>query len=145
MEQALKKRGLSQLKSKHHTRQLTSQMYQNLKNLMFDNRLHLYNDPPSGEEYSPYINELLELQAKHVSKYIIEVEAPNIEGKHDDMADAIVRMAWLATENANRKAIVTGGSRGSVMQPSSRFGSPVRRVRQGSHSSRIPNKNPRRW
>lgn len=146
MEQALQKRGLKQLTSKHHTRQLTSQMFQNVKNLMFDDKLRIYNDPEEGEEYSAYITEILELQATHVSKYIIEVEAPQTAGKHDDFADALARMCWVATQNSNKKAIVRGSQRGfsSGTVSNGRFGSTTRRVRGGSHESRMPNTKPKR-
>lgn len=147
MEQALQKRGLSQLKSQHHTRQFTSGMFQNVKNLMFDDKLRLYNDPSPGEEYSDYIREMLELQANYVSKYIIEVEAPQTTGKHDDLADAIARMCWLATNNSSKKAIVKGAQRGftSFQAQSSRFGRNIGQTRKGSHESRQPINTKRRF
>jgi hypothetical protein len=146
MEQALKKRGLSTLKSVHHTRQLSSQMFQNFKNLMFDKRLVLFDFPiPDGEEHSAHIAELLELQAEHISKYIIKVEAPNIEGKHDDLSDALVRMVWVATNNSSRRVVVSGTrgrGRGFSVGSSSRFGRQTFRniTRKGSHPSRVPPK-----
>jgi hypothetical protein len=98
-EQALAKRGLGQLKSENMKKELTSQMFANFKNMMWDRRLRLYNWPlPSGEEWCPYLKELLELQAEHHSKYLITVAAPNTEGKHDDMSDALVRMVWLVSK-----------------------------------------------
>ena len=141
MEQALKKRGLAQMKSVHHTRQLSSQMFQNFKDMMLDKRLVLYNDPiPDGEENCDYIAELLELQAEMVSKYIIRVEAPQMEGKHDDLSDAIVRMVWCATKNAAKTHVITGmraGTRpGMYAAQQSRFGRTPKRVRGGSHPSR---------
>jgi len=147
MEQALKKRGLGQLTSKHHTRQLTSQMFQNVKNLMFDDKLRIYNDPEEGEEYSPYITELLELQANYVSKYVVEVEAPQTKGKHDDFADALARMCWLASSNSNKKAIIRGSQKGfsSGSSSSGRFGATSRRARKGSHESRMPIDTKRRF
>lgn len=147
MEQALQKRGLSQLTSKHHTKQLSSQMFQNIKNLMFDSKLRIYNDPAPGEEYSDYIQELLELQANYVSKYVIEVEAPQTEGKHDDYADALARMCWLATNNSNKKAIIKGSQRGftSGVTPNSRFGRSLGQTKKGSHESRQPITTKRRF
>ena len=140
MEQALKKRGLSTLKSVHHTRQLSSQMFQNFKDLMYDQRLSLYNWPlPEGEDYCAYLSELMELQADVVSKYIVKVEAPNIEGKHDDFADALVRMVWCASTNSTKVVKILGG-RSYMGDPvsSSRFGrKPTLRGRGGSHPSRV--------
>lgn len=146
MEQALKKRGLSTLKSVHHTRNLSSQMFQNFKNLMYDKKIVLYDWPiPDGDEHSPHIAELLELQAEYISKYIVKVEAPNIDGKHDDLSDALVRMAWVATNNSAKRVVLSGSRRVGVGAPahSSRFArSPMSKVRRsGSHPSRmIPKK-----
>ena len=146
MEQALKKRGLSTLKSVHHTRNLSSQMFQNFKNLMYDKKIVLYDWPiPDGDEHSPHIAELLELQAEYISKYIVKVEAPNIDGKHDDLSDALVRMAWVATNNSAKRVVLSGSRRvgGGAPAHSSRFArSPMSKVRRsGSHPSRmIPKK-----
>lgn len=143
MEQALAKRGLGQqMKSVHHTRQLSSQMFQNFKNMMLDKKLALYDFPiPDGEEHSAHIAELLELQAEVISKYIIKVEAPKMTGKHDDFADALVRMVWVATQNAGRVHSVRGvrSRRGFGLATASttRFASKPHRVRSGSHPSRM--------
>lgn len=145
MEQALIKRGLSQMKSIHHTRQLSSQMFQNFKNMMMDRKLALYDFPiPDGEEHSDLIRELLELQAEVISKYIIKVEAPNMEGKHDDLSDAVVRMVWTATQNASRVHTIRSlhSQRGYGLSTASvsRFAQKAVRVRSGSHTSRQPKK-----
>ena len=146
MEQALRKRGLSTLKSVHHTRNLSSQMFQNFKNLMLDKKMVLYDWPiPDGDEHSAHIAELLELQAEYISKYIIKVEAPNIEGKHDDLSDALVRMVWVATNNSTKRVVMSGThtrTRGQPVSGSGRFGRQTFRkaTRKGSHPSRIPPK-----
>jgi len=146
MEQALKKRGLSTLKSVHHTRNLSSQMFQNFKNLMLDKKVVLFDWPiPDGDEHSAHIAELLELQAEYVSKYIIKVEAPNIEGKHDDLSDSLVRMVWVATNNSTKRVVVTGSRHRATGQPVGASGRFARRpygkiTRKGSHPSRIPPK-----
>lgn len=148
MEQALKKRGLSTLKSVHHTRNLSSQMFQNFKNLMFDKKMVLYDWPiPEGDEHSAHIAELLELQAEYISKYIIKVEAPNIEGKHDDLSDSLVRMVWVATNNSTKRVILSGRRGGPVAASASgRFGRrPTRAAsRTGSHPHRQVPKKKRR-
>jgi hypothetical protein len=148
MEQALKKRGLSTMKSVHHTRNLSSQMFQNFKNLMLDKKVTLYDWPiPEGEDHSAHIAELLELQAEFISKYVIKVEAPKVEGKHDDLSDALIRMVWTATNNASKRVILAGHRRGggpsAAGAAGSRFGrTPVSlKGRTGSHPSRqIPKK-----
>lgn len=113
-EQALKKRGLSQLVSTHFTKQLSSQMFQNFKDMMFDERLRLFDWPkPTDTEggkkmHSPHIQELLELQAETQTKYITTVEAPQGQGKHDDMSDALVRMVWAASQNIGKNPYLAG-------------------------------------
>ena len=145
MEQALKKRGLSTLKSVHHTRNLSSQMFQNFKSMMLDKKLVLYDWPiPEGEDHSAHITELLELQAEFISRYIIKVEAPNLDGKHDDFSDALVRMVWCAINNSSKRAVMSG-SRGRVgpsLGSSGRFGRQTFRgiTKKGSDPLRIPPK-----
>ena len=108
-EQALSKRGLSQMKATAMNKNLSSQMYQNFKDMMWDQKLVLYDWPlKPGEEHCPYIEELFELQAEYHSKYVTTVEAPNIEGKHDDMSDALVRMVWLASNRLSKNIHLSG-------------------------------------
>ena len=110
-EQALMKKGLRQLQSEHMTRNLNSDIYRNFKDMMWDTRLVLYDWPipvDSPEKHCPYIAELLELQAEVHSKYIIEVRAPNIEGKLDDRSDALARMVWLASKHMGMSKYVVG-------------------------------------
>lgn len=143
MEQALKKRGLSTLRSVHHTRQLSSQMFQNFKQLMLDKKLVLYDFPiPDGDEHSAHIAELTELQAEYISKYIVKVEAPKIDGKHDDLSDALVRMVWVATNNSTKRVILSGTSGARGVNTGSRFGRTPRpnSGRGGSHPSRMVSK-----
>ena len=114
-EQALHKRGLQQCNAEHMTRNLNSDIFKNFKDMMWDKRLVLYDWPLSedkSKEHCPYITEMLELQAEYHSKYVIEVHAPKIAGKHDDMSDAIVRMVWLASKHlANPRYISRGGGK----------------------------------
>jgi len=141
LEQALKRRGLNQLLSVTHNRKLSSQMYQNLKNMMLDRRLVLYDWPlpPEGKGHSPLIQELLELQAERISKYVIKVSAPNEDGKHDDISDALSRMVWSAVKNGGRVNRVTGVSRNTNPGSGVRFGRAPRMARRGgSHVSRQP-------
>jgi len=117
MEQALIRRGLKQMKSIQFSRQLSSQVFQNFKNLMLDRKLVLFDSPiPDGQDHCEYIQELTELQAEVLSKYIVKVEAPKTDGKHDDFSDALVRMVWSATQNNLKRHSVVGvrGGRGIV-------------------------------
>jgi len=110
-QQALEKRGLKQLTSVNMTKQITSQMYQNFKDMMWDKKIKLYNKKdPATDGHEPYIAELLELQQTVHSKHLITVEAPQIAGKHDDMSDALIRMVWLASNNVGKtKYFAKGG------------------------------------
>jgi hypothetical protein len=121
-EQALQARGLKQFEMVHHTQQLTSQMYQNFKDMMYDKRLQLYDWPiPDGQEHGPLITQLLELQAEVKSKYVTLVSAPKAPGKHDDLADALVRMVWLASQKSPANvAILAGSSRNRTANPLTR-------------------------
>ena len=102
----------------------------------------LYDFPiPDDQEHSAHIAELLELQAEVISKYIIKVEAPKMNGKHDDFADALVRMVWVATQNSGRVHSVRGvrSRRGYGLASASttRFARKPHRTRSGSHPSRM--------
>jgi hypothetical protein len=146
LEQALAKKGLKQLEAVHHTRALTSQIYQNFKDMMLDQRVSLYDWPiPDGAEHCAYIEELLELQAEMVSKYVILVEAPQVDGKHDDYSDALVRMVWLATNNISKPRVFGQGrgarnrsQRGTMVSPSVIAGNKKKALLGGSHPSRQP-------
>jgi hypothetical protein len=140
-EQALAKRGLKQFHMVTHTKPLISAMWKNFKDLMFDERLVLYDYPiPEDEEHCDYIAELLELQEERHSKYVITVEAPQVEGKYDDMSDAMNRMIWSASQHLGKAVSFGKGAQ------QSRHGANLARKRQamamarakagGSHPSR---------
>jgi hypothetical protein len=102
-EQLLHQRGLTQVKMVNNTKPRISEFFKNFKDLMWQKRLNLYDFPiPEGKLHCDYIAELLELQVTVHSKYVITVEAPSLEGKHDDLADALVRMVWLATQRIQK-------------------------------------------
>jgi hypothetical protein len=116
LEQGLAKRGLKQFKSDFFTRDQTSRMYQATKLLMFDQKLRLYDWPKVGEQtkHSPFINELLMLQAEQVSKNVILVHKSESVGAKDDQADAFSRAVWLSYQRLERHkhiggAYTTGG------------------------------------
>lgn len=142
-EQALTKRGLNNMHSKLMDRKLSSQVYQNFKTMMWDHKLRLFDYPvPKDGEHCSYISELLELQAEFHTKFVTTVAAPNIEGKHDDMSDALVRMVWVASNNLAKHGTVQINKMANQGH-SDRFGngnsvaSLRRKLRQtGSHESR---------
>ena len=149
-QQALEKRGLKNLTSHNMTKQLSSQMYQNFKDMMWDQKLKLYNRPNyETEGHEPYIQELLELQQTVHGKHLITVEAPQTKGKHDDMSDALVRMTWLASNNIGKGRYFASGSKGSrqyrhPMAGGKTFATGGRYTgRGGSDAKRIAPKAPR--
>ena len=139
-EQALKKRGLGQMKATPMTKIIASQMYQNFKDMMWDKRLALFDAPlDQGEAHCPYIKELLELQAEYHSKFVTIVSAPNIKGKHDDLSDALVRMVWLASNRLSRPGYFAKGTGYNQPPNQKKPMSPISRRRlmqSGSHESR---------
>ena len=115
---------------------------------MFDQKLVLYNDPVSeGEELCPYLAEIMELQAEIHSKHIITVQAPQIEGKHDDMSDALVRMVWSASQNISKQlrvAMANGrGAFGRSPPQTNTVRQRTRAMKSGSHPSRQTRQNGR--
>lgn len=140
-EQALAKRGLKNVKSTHFTKNLTSQIFQNFKDLMFDQKLVLYNDPvPQDGDLCPYLEEMMELQAEVHSKHIITVAAPQVDGKHDDMSDALVRMVWSASQNITKQLRVAMANGKNAFGHRQSTSNVVRRrtrsMKKGSHPSR---------
>ena len=144
LEQALVKRGLRKLRSESMTKQKTSEMYKNFKDMLFDKRLKLYDCPiPEGEEHCAYISEILSLQATYHSKFITTVEAPNADGKHDDMSDALCRMIWLASQQLGNQKYMVGHRKSNNAASIGRNKRKMRvqSLRGGSHESRrVPSK-----
>lgn len=107
-EQELHRRGLRQFEIRNFFPSETSQAYQNAKMMMYNRQLSIYDYPvpdvtgsieSDKRVHSPFISEILELQATAGGKNIITVEAPKVSGKHDDMSDAFIRSLLLASEH----------------------------------------------
>jgi len=97
LEQALRKRGIKNISMEYSSRDSNSKMYQAFKLLILDRKVKLFDCPiPEGEDHCEYIKELLELQEQRLSKYQIEVGAPGVKGKFDDMSDSLARSIWVA-------------------------------------------------
>lgn len=107
--QLFKEKGLDRLEQVNSSALIRSQMYKNLKDVIYDKKLVLFDYPiEQGENHCQLITQLLELQAEYKSEYNIVVRAPKIAGKHDDLADALARMVQLATEQTgNKKTFAT--------------------------------------
>lgn len=119
-EGAIHKRGLTQIQSVFFTKPVTSQIFQNFKDMMYDKRLVLFDWPlpngGDGGQHCEYIQEVLELQATVHSKYLITVEATG--DNFDDYGDALVRMVYEATKYLGNRKYISG-------QTGKRRGSPV--------------------
>lgn len=150
LEQALSKKGLSQIKSVAIKPEFESRIWKNFKDMIFDQRLSLYDWPILPDKlHCDYIQELLELQEEWRSKYIIIVQAPKVRGKHDDASDALARMIWLASQKLGKGGYIAK-PRGGPVQMDPRTSARLDRVARmkayqgGSHPSRmIPRKRRR--
>ena len=153
-EQALQARGIKNVKATTMTDRLNSQIYQNLKTMLWDRRLRLYDWPipedPSDGLHCEYIQELLELQAEYKSKYIVVVQAPQSEGKHDDLSDALARMVWVASQKVGKQNTIVGTRRSHESAAAARriqgqIWERKKAMAGGSHPSRmIPGRGKRR-
>jgi intein/homing endonuclease len=159
-EQALHRRGLSQFEKIQFTKPLTSAVFKNFKDMMYDRRLALFDWPREESEdgtvtaHCDYIAELLTLQATYHSEYVTTVEAPNTKDSWDDFSDALVRMVHLASQEiGNRKYIAggpsQGGPRASASAVSKQYTNARRKALQqsrlgGSNVSRQRTRNQRR-
>ena len=122
LEQALRKKGLTQFRSELFQRDLSSRVYQNAKMLMFDRKLQLYEFPkPQGAKHSPLITELLNLQAQQVSKNLVIVSKPPTKGAADDESDALVRAIWLTSERMRNETHIYGASSGMTHNAGARM------------------------
>jgi hypothetical protein len=127
LEQALARKGVTELEGQLFTQQEKSAIWQNFKSMLWDRvdgdkkkpRIVLYDITPEDKakyaardekapEHLGYITELLELQATYKSKYVIDVHAPQTDGKHDDMADALARAVWLASQSLGKLKHIAG-------------------------------------
>jgi hypothetical protein len=101
LKQRLDKRGLTQFEMVYFDRRLNSELYNNWLLAVIDGRVRLYDEPPvtgSDKKHGPFISEVMQLQSQFVSKYITIVQAPDMEGCHDDRSDSFARSLWLASE-----------------------------------------------
>lgn len=98
-EKALHDRGMKELECKHSSQAWNSEVYKTFKQMLLARKIKFYNYPLSGpQEFCNYLTEIKELQETRVSENVIKVRAPEIRGKHDDQADAVARMVWVASE-----------------------------------------------
>ena len=150
LEQALHKKGLSMFEGKLFTPREKSDIWANFKSMMWDRlggtpRLALYDiddrerakyvarDEQPPEHYD-YINQILSLQATYKSQYIVDVQAPQTVGKHDDMADALSRSIYLASLHLGKMKHIARSRRNTVAGQATGPSSQSRRL---SHRKRL--------
>jgi hypothetical protein len=128
LEQSLHKKGLKQFRSEFFTQDEKSRMFQAVKLLMFDRKLELYDYPlptsTEGGKHSPFIDEVLGLQATQRAKNQILVEAPKVKGLHDDVSDAFVRAVWLSLSRITNIKLVSKHSLDNDRRPLQRETTP---------------------
>lgn len=112
--QALRKAGLNQIWLESFTRRTNSEVYTTLKTLYLAKQISV-----AGGWDSPLVQEMLTLQKQVLPNYLIRVEAPKIEGFHDDISDSFARMVWAAytrgVGESPKKIITTNRGRGSLL------------------------------
>lgn len=158
-EQALHRKGLSQIEMENFSIRETSDMYQAFRDLMFHEKLLLYDyaleDRFYEDGHAPYINELLELQSESKGKKKIEVSAPNARGKYDDFSDALMRSVWLTYKevledgpkvsrgSSTSQNVTMGGSPGDSPNYAPRTAR-MNRIRKRRNGNNIPERDPNR-
>lgn len=86
-KELLEAAGFSQLEMKHFTDTLNHDVYELVKHLYGECLLDLYDHPV-------LVPEMLSLEAEKRNQGKITVQAPNREGAHDDISDALARAIW---------------------------------------------------
>ena len=102
VEPLLKNRNLTQIECRHFNDSLNSDVYHNLMSRLVSKGLRLPGtgkvDAKGNPVDSPLVEEMLQLQVIHKSKYMIKVFVPEGNGRHDDKSDALARAVKLACE-----------------------------------------------
>jgi hypothetical protein len=89
LKQLLQINGITTMDLLHLNDQINSRMYLILKGMVGNNNAIFPNVPKFETEFK-------QLEAEYKSKYVLKVEAPNEKGAHDDMADAVAMVAYIA-------------------------------------------------
>lgn len=94
-EQALARKGIKTIRRFPMSEKKKSDMYQKFKRLLMDKKMRLYYDEQIEKE-------LIHLQRKVVSDYVIRVSKPSAGSHRDDLADAISRMVFVAYDHLDK-------------------------------------------
>jgi hypothetical protein len=135
--------GVKQVQAVQMGRDFNSKIYQNLMSKMLGGTLRI----PEGEDHIEeghrskdiaLVSELLKLQAVRHSKYLIEVQAPEAKGLHDDLSDAFARAVYLATEYLVARGGVVKQSVSESAGPITTFKRYARKAAQSSFYTNRP-------
>jgi hypothetical protein len=102
----LERKGFRQFESVQINDTKNSEHFQCLMAQLVGNHIMLPEGPMNSRTNRPddseLVKELLSLQATQRSKHVISVEAPQREGCHDDLSDALVLAVWQAVQHMNK-------------------------------------------
>ena len=106
LESYMMRKGFKQFRYEQMTQGFNSQLYQDLMTNIISGNLRFPEGPVSPHTGQPgdsdLVKELLSLQATHKNKYQVSVHAPDREGCHDDLCDALALAVHLAYEYINK-------------------------------------------
>jgi hypothetical protein len=119
--QLLKMAGITNLEKLHVTGAINSKAFYALKGYIDHQRCRFPNQPK-------FLNEIKQVEANLVSKYILKVEAPAEKGAHDDMVDVAAGVAYLAQEyldNEGKSMLDSTGIAFAVLEQMSKPPAPI--------------------
>jgi phage terminase large subunit-like protein len=134
LHQIFVKAGLRNIEVKNCTESFNSQVYE-----LFLSLLTLGHFKMDDDEY--LINQILSLEAERRSKNIIIVQAPDRQGYHDDLADALVRACWAALVGGSSKKGANRTSAPSIGRSSVSYDS-YHAFKQKMHQTGINERRP---
>jgi hypothetical protein len=119
--QGLKAKGLRQFELVYFNQRTNSEIYTVLKTLWLAKQIRIL-----GGWQSPLVQEMLTLEKRILPDYLIKVEAPHLQGYHDDLSDSLARMTWVAYKKgvAEGERVTLGSVHrgGQTKQKNSLFG-----------------------
>jgi hypothetical protein len=102
LAQSLRKKRITNLECISFTRDLKAKIYQNFKLLMLDKRLRLFDLLKKEDKDGVLFTELMRLQKRAYSNYLVVVNKSEVVGFQDDLSDALVRSVWSASQNLDQ-------------------------------------------
>ncbi len=129
LKQLLQMNGISSMELVHLNEQINSKMYLALQGYINNATASFPNVPKFQTEFN-------QLNAEYKSKYVLKVEAPNEKGAHDDMADAVALVAWMAQKWIEEEGHLDMDPSGKILQVDPRIANPISIIDPNSVSLR---------